>query len=414
MGKFVCVVCRKRFTRSDLLNRHRRIHDSQAESSKARSHVTPSEQGSVSPPNADPRFDNLIQRDSRGSLSSQEGSASLSTHSPAASYHQQVHQPHGYYTNQNLPAQQGYQSILTSAPNPSIIQHGSAHPQGLSSLVEAALAPQQSFIPIDNINPSLWDGFMLFGDNTNTYMGSYDGDISWTLNSFQSESSPSYSLDTDMNTFDDFPLNPYPYPPLQYNHNANPIDVEDAEDEDTNDWPDKVSGPTTPQNRVPRIVPRHLIPVFWQPVIEEARASGLSAATTRPMQQINDGLRQVLLGTLNGSNYGRNEISRPEISDAIFPPSEALDFFLRLYIQYIQPRFPVLHLPTFDMYICPPLLLIAMMCLGSSHSGSDRGRFSRLFHHHLRISVIRMQEVDPKYVGFHPACFMKNLLNSDS
>jgi len=269
--------------------------------------------------------------------------------------------------------------------------------------VEAALAPQQAFIPVDNINPSLWDGFMLVGENTNSYMGSYDGDISWTLNSFQSESSPSYRLDTDMNTFDDFPLNPYPYPSLQYNQHTNPIDTEDAEDEDANDWPDKVRRPTTPPKRAPRIVPRHLIPVFWQPVLEEARASGLSAATTRPMQQINDGLRQLLLGTLNGSNYGRTEISRPEISDAIFPPAEALDFFLRLYIQYIQPRFPVLHLPTFDMYNCPPLLLIAMMCLGSSHSGSDRGRFSRLFHDHLRIAVIRMQEVDPEYVGFHPA-----------
>src|SRR3954464_11354648 len=39
VGKFACTVCQKRFTRSDLLNRHRRIH---GESSSKKAHVTPS------------------------------------------------------------------------------------------------------------------------------------------------------------------------------------------------------------------------------------------------------------------------------------------------------------------------------------------------------------------------------------
>ncbi len=55
--------------------------------------------------------------------------------------------------------------------------------QGLTSLMEAALAPQvaASFIPGENINPLLWDGFMRFGENNSSYMGTYDADMSWTL-----------------------------------------------------------------------------------------------------------------------------------------------------------------------------------------------------------------------------------------
>jgi hypothetical protein len=49
--------------------------------------------------------------------------------------------------------------------------------------MEAALAPQvaASFIPGENINPLLWDGFMRFGENNSSYMGTYDADMSWTL-----------------------------------------------------------------------------------------------------------------------------------------------------------------------------------------------------------------------------------------
>jgi hypothetical protein len=280
--------------------------------------------------------------------------------------------------------------------------------QGLTSLMEAALAPQDafSFPPVESINASLWDGFMRFGpgvDNTNTYMGTYDADMSWTLDYLPSENSPNYLLDHDMlNAFEDFGDNPYPYQALQYEAPPPPPpDTEDAdgEDEDTTDWPDKIERPGTPQRQPNCVVPVRVGPVSWQSVLDEARSSGLTPNTIRPIETFNDGLRDALLVTLNGANF-RNEISRPEISEAIFPPSEVLDFFLRLYVRYVHPRFPVLHLPTFDIYNSSSLLLVAMMFLGSSHSHTDRGRFSRMFHGHLRIAIIRIQEVDKRYVSF--------------
>jgi hypothetical protein len=269
--------------------------------------------------------------------------------------------------------------------------------------VDAALAPQQdfSFTPLLNFNPSLWGGFMMFGDSPNAYMGSYDADISWALESFHSESSTDGYLDPDImqNGNETFADNPYRYQAVPYRlDDVSHLDAADAEDEDTNDWPDKDPRPDSQHQRARRVVPLHLLPVSWQNILDEARASGLSATTIRPYQYINLSLRSVLIAVLEGANF-KNDLSKPDISDSMFPPPEALDLFLRLYIRYVHPRFPILHLPTFDIYSTPPLLLIAMMFLGSSHSRTDRGRFSRLFYDHLRLAVMRNSEMDPKAVS---------------
>jgi hypothetical protein len=344
-------------------------------------------------------FDNLV-RDDRGSAS-QDGS-SMQTQSPNDPFQSQSqsHQPHILYQGQ-IPSQTGYQHLQRNVPESGsgTFQLHQGQAQGLTSLMEAALAPQETlaFTPVENVNPSLWDGFMRMGDTTSSYMGTYDADMSWTLDYLPSDGSPNYLFDQDMVGFDDFGDNTYQYQALQYNTQI-PNDIEDAEgeDDDSGDWPDKVSRPATPERHVSRVVPR-LQPISWQLVQDEARSSGLTITTIRPLQGVNHALRELLLASLNGSG-SRNDVSRPEISDALFPPPEVLDFFLRLYVRYIQPRFPVLHLPTFDIYTCSPLLLVSMMLLGSSHSRTDRGRFSRLFHDHLRIAIIRIQEVDKKYV----------------
>jgi hypothetical protein len=276
--------------------------------------------------------------------------------------------------------------------------------------MEAALAPQETFTftPLENINPSLWDGFMVFADNASSYMGSYDADISWTLNHLQPDGSPNMFLDHDLM---DFVENPYQQPQIpQYNqhqqavnqYNQTDPDADaDAEDDDQNDWPDKVSRPNTPRRHAQRVVPLGLnteSPASWQSVVEEARRSCLNATSMRPYQPLNNQIRASILSTINSFSFVQNDFSRREVSDRVFPPSEALDYYLRLYFQYIQPRFPIIHLPTFELYSCPPLLLLAMMFLGSSHSRADRGRFLRLFHERLRVACIRMQEIDPKFV----------------
>lgn len=403
VGKFACVVCRKRFTRSDLLNRHRRIHNPQPETGSP--HGNTAKNSSTTPPQPD--FEDLSKQSIQNAakLTSQEPAGRPTAHTSNDVY-TQLHPEPGTFINQGHAAHASYQGLLppddVQNPPSLMVPSNAAQPQGLTSLMEAALTPQDgyAFTPAENFNPSLWGGFMLFSDNSNAYMGSYDADISWALGSSNSGSSPDGHPERDsMHAVDDFTEDQYQYQAVPYRQDdVSHLDAADNEDEDTNDWPDKVAHSSHTQSRASRIVPLHLIPVSWQSVLDEARTSGLSATTIRPYQHIDQTLHASLLSTLNGSSY-RNELSRPEISNAIFPPAEALDFFIRLYIRYIHPRFPILHLPTFDIYNSSPLLLIAMMFLGSSHSRADRGRFSRVFYDHLRIACLHMHEVDPKFVS---------------
>lgn len=387
VGKFGCQFCSKRFTRSDLRNRHRRIHVNSDSNSPPKSHVTPSvEYPDMGAPQPD--FANLVHRDDRRSTSNDPTSSRSESSSHGSRLQQKPlypRQPNDYH----------HQSGLSEYEHTMLLQQ-SGQTQGLTSLMEAALAPQETFAftPVENMNPSMWDGF----DNKSiSEMGTFDADMSWTLNQFHAEPSSDYMMDYAMlaNEYAD------PYP--QYQHpEVNQIEVADAVDADTNDWPDKTSRPGTPTRKHtdPRIVPLTLLPMSWQSVVDEARSSGLSSSNIAPVQQISDKLRSTLLKALNSTNFPPNETSRPEIEDGMFPPAEVLDFFMRLYIQYLQPRFPVLHLPTFDIYTAPPLLLLAMMFVGSCHSKVDQGRVCRIFHRHLRLACLIMNESDINFVSF--------------
>ncbi|KAG9228146.1 hypothetical protein BJ875DRAFT_390013 [Amylocarpus encephaloides] len=271
VSKFVCLVCRKRFTRSDLLNRHRRIHNN------AQNDTPPKAANSRSAPEAE------IKRESLDPQSFQEGTTS----SPADGRIQ-------------IMSQNGIDNIQQG--HPSMIP-GNSPAHGLNSLMEAALAPQEryAFTPAQNLDPSLWNGFMLVGDNSNSYMGSYDADISWTLSSFHSESPPGNYLDADM------------MQTVSYRQDdVGQLDATDAEDEDTNDWPDKVARPDSSQPQAPSIVPLHLLPVSWQTILGEARASGLSLTTIRPFQLIFDCQYPALF---NNQPY----VSKAETTNCVFP-----------------------------------------------------------------------------------------------
>lgn len=306
----------------------------------------------------------------------------------ADSYHNMAMLPNDMLSMASLPVHQ--------------TQPGPAHTQRLTSLMEVALGPQDAstFQPVQGLEtgPSTWDGFMLLGDtpNVNAMMGSYDAGISWTLNSFLSESSPNGLMDTEMinapDAWQDGMYGPQTQPQLGRPANA-AVDnnMEEAQ------WPGKSAGQPVFTN--PRMLPLPQ-PLSWQPVIEEAREARPGMASIWPIQPVNEAVRASILAALNGSNGSIScSTSRPEITDASLPSAEALDFFLRLYIQHLQPRFPVLHLPTFDTYTTAPLLLTSMMIVGSSHSQADSAQFARLIFPHVRVALMHMQELDTNYVS---------------
>lgn len=369
IAKFACPVCRKRFTRSDLLSRHRRIHTKNGPDKRggsSTSHVM-THSASHSPSEPQP-ISNLVHHDEK----------SLPIHTEFASALPPSMQFRGGPL-ENLPPIQ--EALYSDSRSPA------TQSQGLSSLVEAALAPP----PIDNsvqvpenFNPNIWDGFMLYNDNPSIYMGSYDADISWTLDCFSQDSWSNMDLECGFGSSDFIK----PDAPGQ----ASDLDAEGDEE----DWPDKVSRLESPPRWGPRVVPR-LGPESWHAVAQEAR---LSSFAVGPRQQVNDGLRSTLLDMLQielPANSG--DTVYVEINPSTFPPSEVLDYFLRLYFRHVHPRFPITHIPTFDIFASSPLLVLTMMFLGSCYSTADRGRYLRLFHNRARVASMRLHEIEEKHVS---------------
>ncbi|QSZ31234.1 hypothetical protein DSL72_000797 [Monilinia vaccinii-corymbosi] len=267
VGKFACPVCKKRFTRSDLLSRHRRIHKQNngpdKRGSSSRTHIT---QCSASPSSQPQPISNLVHGEEKSTPINHVYGSALPPSMP-------------YRTSPSdilPPIQEALYSDSRSSSAPS---------QGLSSLVEAALAPP----PLDdglnvpeNFNPNTWDGFMLYNDSPNVYMGSYDADISWTLDCFSQDSWSNMELDFGFSA----PGVVQPDPSGQSN------DLYAEGDEE--DWPDKVSRLESPPRWDPKAFPR-LCPGSWHSAALEARASSF---TIGPRQQVNDILRSTLLGIL--------------------------------------------------------------------------------------------------------------------
>lgn len=81
-----------------------------------------------------------------------------------------------------------------------------------------------------------------------------------------------------------------------------------------------------------------------------------------------------------------------------FPPLPVVSYFLQLFFVHAQPRFPVLHIPTFNPNNSSPDLLLAMAIVGSTYSESNQGKFALTYLAKTRTSIKLMQERDQSYV----------------
>jgi hypothetical protein len=81
-----------------------------------------------------------------------------------------------------------------------------------------------------------------------------------------------------------------------------------------------------------------------------------------------------------------------------FPPLSTIEYFMQLYFAHVQPRFPVLHIPTFEPNGSPATLLLAIAIVGSSYSESNQGRFALSYLERTRMAIRLMQERDQKHV----------------
>lgn len=360
VGKYRCPVCHKHFSRSDLLKRHRKNH--------ANDKVQPNRGNSTPVRTAD-----------------------IPNHETAQ-----------------------MTSVVPTAPNVHCEQH-------LSHLIdEEALSSSspryhdnRDVLAVDNTphhtheghhnGNALLNGFMAYGDMSGLNLGSYDGDIAWTLDFAQSHPSvESYPDDIFMSMNGDV---------LGLTHVPTGVCQEDTvevDEDETGEWPDRISRPESPSSPAPRRTYRN--PQFWLTVIVEAEAAKLDPQPKYKCpatRGIDTAMRNELIALLDLPLP--IESSGGNLRGGDFPPAEILDFFLLLYFQYVHKRFPVTHLATFDPSKTAPVLLMAMLLVGSSHSRSSRGWFTKLFYKRSRIALMRKLETDSKLVSTRSLCWSSPL-----
>ena len=93
--------------------------------------------------------------------------------------------------------------------------------------------------------------------------------------------------------------------------------------------------------------------------------------------RVEHNIRARLIQTLLDNASYKDGPLPPETSH--FPDPEVLEYFLKLFFEHVQIRFPVIHQATFSTVKAPSFLLLSMMLLGSSHSRTGYGKFVAVY-----------------------------------
>lgn len=190
----MCTICKKRFTRSDLLNRHRRIHPVDAASSGPPKSVVSPIPSSVASASVDDVLRNVINSD-QVKLSIEHDENSYQTQDLNARY---SHEPHQATQHNSTPNSLFLRHLLSQAQLSNPLA-GTPPPQGLTRLAEAAVPSSTEPVASNPVSGNVWDDGLFMGlGNQAGYMGTYDADISWTFDNFNAESSSNNSADYDM------------------------------------------------------------------------------------------------------------------------------------------------------------------------------------------------------------------------
>jgi len=263
-----------------------------------------------------------------------------------------------------------------------------------------------------NSQPPTWAGFMMYDNDPGFNMGTYDADIAWTFDFAQADAmdlSFSNALTPSVGDTSDTSYNEgQPMPPAQYHlgqgYGSRALgpsleSIVEVDYEPPNDWLDRASRPASP--KAPPVPRRYINATFWNSVADEALRQGSNmkpdAAVIWKQSGINHVIRQEQIAAMNISpaTNGNNT----ELTETAFPPPMVLDYFIQLYFEHVHARFPVIHLPTFDVSKLSPLLLVVIALAGSGYSRANAGKFSTLFYDKARTSLLLHHEADAKYVS---------------
>ncbi|RHZ63451.1 uncharacterized protein CDV56_108195 [Aspergillus thermomutatus] len=166
-------------------------------------------------------------------------------------------------------------------------------------------------------------------------------------------------------------------------------------DDNQNDWPDEdpVPGAPAPPEIPPTDIPGQ---ESWVEPDEVRLFRNRYKSGHWQFLGVTPDVRARLLATLADSASIEHGLLPPDESK--FPVPEVLEYFLLLFFEFVHPRFPVLHKPTFSMAAAPPYLVLAMILLGSSHSRTNRGKFVAVYLHSATTMFMRLHALKPSFL----------------
>lgn len=178
--------------------------------------------------------------------------------------------------------------------------------------------------------------------------------------------------------------------------------------ENRNNWPD--------EDELPGAVPTSVEGSTY--VIPDSRSWVEWVELSSPLKRLHDApaqsytvspdIRARLIQTLIENASLKDGLIPPE--DVQLPVPEVLEYFLKLFFEHVQIRFPVIHRATFSTSTAPSFLLLSMMLLGSSHSRTNHGKFVAVYLRPVVIMFQRLQALDTRLVSRHQlVCCLKTV-----
>lgn len=167
--------------------------------------------------------------------------------------------------------------------------------------------------------------------------------------------------------------------------------------ENRNNWPDEDELPGAPPISVEE--PAYVIPDSGSWVEWDEPSLPLERLQDAPTQSytVNSDIRARLMQTLIENASYKDGLLPPD--DAQFPVPEILEYFLKLFFEHVQIRFPVIHRATFSTATAPSFLLLSMILLGSSHSRTNYGKFVAVYLRPVVVMFQRLQALDTTLVS---------------
>ena len=172
-----------------------------------------------------------------------------------------------------------------------------------------------------------------------------------------------------------------------------------------NNWPDEDEIPGAPSVAVEE--PAFVIPDSrsWVDWVELSSPRECLQDAPAQSHSVNPDIRARLLQTLIENASYKDGLLPPD--EAQFPNPEILEYFLKLFFDHVQIRFPVIHRATFSTSTAPSFLLLSMMLLGSSHSRTNYGKFVAVYLRPVVVMFQRLQAVDAALVSRHQlVCYL--------